>query len=320
MGDLDHSRMAILDTINGSQPWRALDRLPPPLSAGPDAAAPWEEASLADYFVVAEIVRTLFDKLVDDHVPPPDIEGASKVVWTKAHYNSESTVPAMVAADRLREACIQTSLLIYRRYLDRRDVVGQLSTAGLEDIYRHHRDSHLIQWLMAPNVQTNTKLHYLQALFDTVGAELSWYLLDLAVARWPADLTGRAALENFKIVSNYATPIMRRPELIALTDRKTWARLQNIAERVASMYGSMIRHELINAKAACGSNFVAIYSTRRWRCKLLQSALLFHGSTPSEKRTTGLLRTQSKSIGALAHDGRCRTASQNREEKRIPIS
>jgi hypothetical protein len=261
MADLAYMRLAALDALAGPNPWDALEYLPPPISDPPEKAAPWKEASLADFFVIIECVQNLFDRLSDGGSVPRVSRGPHFELWRACHFNSATTIPTLLVAERLRDACVHASVLIRERHrvlCQHPGVAGLDALEALDSESRVLARQELLSWLISNNETTANKLVALSRLMYGMSAALASMVLDTAVTRWPSNMEWAIAMRAY-IAIGVQTGIAADPQLLALTDANTWKKFLTIAEQLGTEYAPAVRHRLSRSGLHHDPEAIAIF-------------------------------------------------------------
>lgn len=262
MSDDRHFVGPLISALKSPNPWDALQHLPNIETE----ASRWSTANLDQCIVGLICSRALIEKLADDEVPD-DLSGDARNFFVQCGYSSEITVPRLVAARRLTQALIQLSLLFPRHFTSMGESHPDVATVPALDGFAaargeltHWIDDSTWDFLMSSDIHWRQKLSFLQSVTVSLLTSLSWYFIRISVDRWPASLEGVSALVVFKEICRSAANLTGKDNagFLALTDRETWTKLQQITEIVLKTYPAAIRTRLIQGNGPSGSNFVAV--------------------------------------------------------------
>ena len=254
----------LLDAVNGPSPWAVLGHLPqvPRFDhANNHNLELWATANVLDCAVALTCTHYVFDRLLEDDVPP-EIEGPDRGVLTEYGYSATSTVPRLLIAQRLIDSAVQIAALLPRLDAQRAATGADPNLEGIEMV-RARLDGwvqkDVLSALLSPSIAAREKFRLLLNGAGLLNAMASWYYVRAAIERWPASLTGRMAADMFARLSTCAHHLMIRPEILTLTPRSTWDKLPSIIDIIASTYPAAVRGALANSNAPFGEQFVAVF-------------------------------------------------------------
>ena len=260
--NLASDRAAIFQCVSGARDfWEGLEHLPPVPMYGQksgERTQAWANASLGDYLIVAEYLRTALWKLADEAVPK-EMADPEQAFLLHCRYSGSSSVPRLIGAKKVREASAQTSLLIYQLWRTHEGPGTEPETGDLE------QTQHQLGWMasevlryMLSGASGREKLVQLQRAVNSLSVEASWLYAQIAITNWPPSLGGEDGMRMLRTVFVAVQDVMTRPQYLALTDHETWETLSERIKTVGESYGPAVREKIIAAQAPSESRFVAV--------------------------------------------------------------